>query len=282
VSAHVPDLGVLERAWLTVAERRGACVRRHALADTGQELLHVEVGDPRLPTVLLTAGVHGDEPAGPWALLALVRGDLLDPHFRYEIWPCTNPSGYVARTRANAQGHDVNRSFHDGGTTAEARAIVAATARSRFALAVDFHEDFEADGFYFYEPLATGVAPIGEAVLGELQRRALPLHGLTDGFDLGYRSWPAGRPRLEIGRVLSTPDVERGYGGWPLGTYLLAGRSERVLTFETPRGRPWEMRVRMHAIAAIVAIAQLRALLFSCTRDKKHVRFAMAARRAER
>src|SRR5690606_7467212 len=64
-------------------------------------------------TVLLTAGVHGDEPAGVEAALAFlesIKEDwLADYHFC--VLPCVNPTGYVADTRANSQGIDVNRAF---------------------------------------------------------------------------------------------------------------------------------------------------------------------------
>ena len=84
-----------------------------------------------MPAVMLSAGVHGDEPAAPWALLSLVRDGLLDRRFAYRMWPCTNPTGYEAGTRENAEGADVNRSFGRGGTTPEARAIVTATRGER-------------------------------------------------------------------------------------------------------------------------------------------------------
>ncbi|HYZ16994.1 MAG TPA: succinylglutamate desuccinylase/aspartoacylase family protein, partial [Candidatus Acidoferrum sp.] len=79
-------------------------------------LLIAELGTPQAPTVHIIAGVHGDEPAAPWALLSIVQDGLLDPRFAYRIWPCLNPSGYERGTRENAEGDDINRGFSRGGT----------------------------------------------------------------------------------------------------------------------------------------------------------------------
>jgi hypothetical protein len=65
--------------------------------------------------ILLTAGVHGDEPAGVEAVLHLLeneRSELLE-QFSFAIVPCINPSGYVHNTRENGQGADINRSFEE-------------------------------------------------------------------------------------------------------------------------------------------------------------------------
>jgi hypothetical protein len=99
------------------------------------------------PLVALSAGVHGDEPAGPWALLSIVRDGLLDARFNYRVWCCTNPSGYERGTRENAEGHDINRSFNAGGTTPEARAIVTSNRDRRFALGIDLARRFRSRRF---------------------------------------------------------------------------------------------------------------------------------------
>ncbi len=137
---------------------RGARVREVACVGAPRTMLAVDLGDPQLPLVSLSAGVHGDEPAAPWALLTIVRDGLLDPRFGYRIWPCLNPTGYAGGTRENAEGADVNRSFSRGGTTPEARTVFTANRDRRFVLALDLHEDFEAEGCYVYEPLRRGFA----------------------------------------------------------------------------------------------------------------------------
>ncbi|MDQ6827169.1 MAG: hypothetical protein M3Z14_08235, partial [Candidatus Eremiobacteraeota bacterium] len=65
-----------------------------ACVGAARTLLLAELGDARSPAVSISAGVHGDEPAPPWALLNIVASGMLDPRFAYRIWPCTNPTGY--------------------------------------------------------------------------------------------------------------------------------------------------------------------------------------------
>ncbi len=211
------------------------------------------------PVVLLAAGVHGDEPAAPWALHSLVRDGLLDRAFGYRIWACTNPSGYEASTRESAEGVDINRTFGRGGRSPEARAIVTANRDRKFALAIDMHEDFEADGFYLYEPVVASRAPFGAAIVRAMDEAGLPVQHLDDDFEIGYPHDARHLREIERGRVLPDPDAEREYfEGTPLSLHLLRRAAERALTLETPRCAPWNQRIAMHRIAVTVSIDVLR------------------------
>ena len=154
-----PPYDELVAAWKGLRRTHALRVREVACVGAPRTLLVVERGTESLPTVMLSSGMHGDEPAAPWALLSLAADRLLDDRFAYRMWPCINPSGYAAGTRANAEGQDVHRSFSRGGLTPESRAIITANRDRRFALSVDLHEDFEAGGFYGFEPLAPGAQP---------------------------------------------------------------------------------------------------------------------------
>ncbi len=216
-------------------------------------LLVAEAGSEGRPAVTLASGMHGDEPAAPWALLSLVADRLLDERFAYRIWPCINPSGYAAHTRANAEGHDINRSFSRGGTTPESRAIITANRDRRFALSVDLHEDFEAHGFYGFEPLAPGAQPrYAAAAVAAVEAAGLPIQDLADiSFDLG--SPPEARACQTIGHGTVTVDAreESRYfsSGLPMSLFLLRQACATALTFETPMLRPWNERIAMHRIA---------------------------------
>src|SRR5580698_6308179 len=113
-------------AWRSLRPRTGVRIREVACVGAPRTLLVAELGDPRLPVVTISAGIHGDEPSGVWALHSLVADGLLDPRYGYRLWPCFNPTGFDAGTRANAEGIDVNRSFGRGGTSPEAKAILTA------------------------------------------------------------------------------------------------------------------------------------------------------------
>jgi hypothetical protein len=248
---------------LTAAWRRlrllGFRVREVACVGAPRTILLAEYGDPSGPAVSLSAGVHGDEPAAPWALLAIARDGLLNPGFSYRIWPCLNPSGYVAETRENAEGSDINRSFTRGGTTPEARAVITANRDRRFALALDLHEDYEADGCYLYEPLRPNAAPqFAARIIAALDDAGLPVQTIDDGFDLGT---PAGVPlpyRLERGSVLVDAEMElRVFTGLPQSMFHYR-RGAQPLTFESPRPRPWDVRIAAHRVFVTTALERFR------------------------
>src|SRR5580704_3810007 len=56
--------------------------------------------------VYLSAGIHGDEPAGPLAVLQLLREDQWPPDAALWVCPCLNPTGFAANRRENAEGID--------------------------------------------------------------------------------------------------------------------------------------------------------------------------------
>jgi hypothetical protein len=252
-----PSYEALSAAWKALRGTRGVTVREVACAGARRTLLLAEIpAAPGAPAVALSAGGHGDEPAGPWALLSLARDGLLDDRFAYRIWACTNPSGYALGTRANAEGNDINRSFNGGGKTPESRAIVVANRDRRFELAIDLHEDFEAEGFYCYEPVIAGEAPLGASLVRALDDEGFPVATLDDAFDLGYPPEAHHLRLLERGRVLPDPDAERAFfDGTPYSLYMLRRAARRALTLESPRVRTWEERIAMHRVAVVAALA---------------------------
>jgi len=254
----------LLEAWKKASIRRGFRFRE-VPCDTGDRaLMLVEFGPPSAAVVHITSGVHGDEPAGPWALLSSVEAGLLDATFSYRLWPCTNPTGYRAGTRVNADGIDVNRSFSDEKSSPESRAMMAENRDCRFALAMDLHEDFEADGFYCYEPVVDGRAPLSEGILEAIELAGFPLQSLDHLFDLGYPRDPRKADQLrtlERGRVLVNAGAEtRFFAGLPLSLYLLRSATGRYITAETPRRRSWEDRIAMHRIVVTTALAGAKSL----------------------
>ena len=218
-----------------------------------------EWGDPRRPVVTISAGIHGDEPAGVWALLSIVSDGLLDPRFSYRLWPCFNPTGFEAGIRANAEGTDVNRSFGRGGTSPEAKAILTANRDRRFVLSIDLHEDHEATGFYAYETAPSGrPSSYARPLTAALEEAGFPLQDLTPEYDLG----PAGSETAQTrsrGAVVVDATREAPFFGraLPLGLVLVRKAVPCALTFETPRSLDPAARVAMHRVAVVEALRQL-------------------------
>jgi protein MpaA len=103
------------------------------------------------PRIYLSAGIHGDEPAPPLALLSLIESGDLDGRAVWFLCPLLNPDGLARGTRENAAGTDLNRDYRHL-ESPEVRAHVAWLGRQpNFDMAICVHEDWESTGFYLYE-----------------------------------------------------------------------------------------------------------------------------------
>jgi hypothetical protein len=241
----------LQARWKALRATGDVRVREIACVGAPRTLLCAEMGSHTAPEIALSAGVHGDEPAGPWALLSIAENGDLDSRYAYRMWPCTNPSGFRAGTRASEDAVDVNRSFGRGGQTPEARAIVTANRDRKFVLSLDLHEDCDAEGFYCYE---YGAGDIGHIVVRAVREAGHPVQDLTR-CDLGA---PFEDPELLDGIVRPTKTVESDLiGGLSYTMLIVRHAAKRALTFETPTRLPLEERISIHRIAVKAAIAAL-------------------------
>lgn len=245
----------LQARWKALRAAREIAVREVACIGAPRTLLCADFGATESPAIALAAGVHGDEPAGPWALLSLVEDGELDPRYAYRAWPCTNPSGFELGTRESADGVDVNRSFGRGGQTPEARAIVTSNRDRKFALSIDLHEDCDAAGFYCYE---YGESDVGRSVIQAVAAAGYPIQDLEQ-CDLGG---PLTDVMLDEGIVRPTAALEiEAIGGLSYTLSIVRHAAKRGLTLETPVPLAWEDRIAIHRIAVKAAIAALSNLL---------------------
>lgn len=175
----IPTYHDLVERWKRL-RARGMSVREVACVGAARTLLCVDLGDVAAPQIHISAGVHGDEPAGVLALLELLENDGLPRRFTYRLWPCLNPSGFDAGTRTNDCGIDINRTFGRGGGSPEAKAVVMANRDRKFSLALDLHEDDECPSPYAYtygaRTLLDGDIPVLEP---DPEREAAELGGLS-------------------------------------------------------------------------------------------------------
>ena len=200
--------------------------------------------------LLLTAGIHGDEPAGPHAVLTLLRELPNDwpelAPFHLEIVPLINPTGFDRRMRANWQGIDLNRTFGSPRPPAEIRALMDDYRRRRADLSVDFHEDVDTPGFYMYELAPAEPLSLGRPIIKALKTASLPVNTgpVIEGM-------PA-----DDGLILRTsrPFPRFFRQGSPQGLYMKRLGTPRTLTLETPPSLPLEKRVAMHLIALRTAV----------------------------
>lgn len=202
----------------------------------------IELGSGTEARILLTAGLHGDEPAGSEA--ALRFAEELSPRLarrcQFLILPCLNPHGYVHNTRENESGVDCNREF--GGDAVPLVAQVKAfLSGRRFDCALDFHEDWEASGFYCYEA-KRDEQWLGSAIVEQV-RAVMPIDG------------EAGENDKVIAEGVFLIDPEWGEAG--LAPYLYAHHTEHALISETPSEWPLAVRAEAH-LRALEVVLQRR------------------------
>jgi len=103
------------------------------------------------PRIYLSAGIHGDEPAGPLALLDLMSAGFFVPGVDWVVCPALNPTGLAAGRRETAGGIDMNRDYWRRRTPEVAAHAAWLESKPAPDLFVSLHEDWETQDFYLYE-----------------------------------------------------------------------------------------------------------------------------------
>jgi protein MpaA len=185
------------------------------------------------PWGYISAGIHGDEPAGAWGLLEWA-GRHAERLKRREwlLMPCLNPPGLVANSRLDSRGRDLNRSFHLGNIPL-VRGWRKFVGDRRFpGPVIALHEDYDGDGIYvYYVGDNPAVARDGIAAAGRIIRPSM--NPRVD------RKW------RQEGGIVRLPRVRRVPKGVE-GGYLLLRHADSFTTFETPSEAALELRVRAH------------------------------------
>lgn len=103
------------------------------------------------PNIMLSAGIHGDEPAGPLAMLACLRSGDFTTDISWSLCPALNPTGLQAKTRENHHGMDLNRDYRTRRSAEVSAHIEWLTTQPTPDMFLSLHEDWESKGFYLYE-----------------------------------------------------------------------------------------------------------------------------------
>ena len=142
---------VYSKRLLAAASQAGFKAEFYGTAgDTALPVLTRRSDVPGAPEIYLSAGVHGNEPAGPMALLELLRRKAFPDGLNYLLFPLVNPVGLAAGTRENGDGIDLNRDYGLAAQAPETRAQLAWIKERSFDLVICLHEDDDGEGFYLY------------------------------------------------------------------------------------------------------------------------------------
>jgi murein peptide amidase A len=197
------------------------------------------------PRVYLSTGIHGDEPAGPLAMLQLLKENLWPANVDLWLCPCLNPGGYRANKRENAEGFDLNRQYLHS-RTRETRAHMEWLARQPgFDVCLCLHEDWESHGFYLYELNPDHLPSCAEGMIQAVMQVC----------PVDFSEVIEGRPAS--GGVIRPSVDPRSRPDWPEAFYLLTYKTRLSYTLEAPSDWPLKTRVAALVTAARAAVAMV-------------------------
>jgi hypothetical protein len=195
--------------------------------------------------VYISAGIHGDEPAGPLALLEMIQADAWPAGVEFWLCPCLNPTGFFLNTRENEDRKDLNRDYRNSETGEVAAHIRWLERQPDFDMAFCLHEDWEAQGFYLYE-----LNPDQRPSLAETMVQAVAAECPID-------QSPVIEGREAKGGIIN-PDLDPASRPlWPEAFWLLQNRCRLVYTLEAPSDFPLAGRVRALVVAMQAALGHL-------------------------
>ncbi len=224
-----------------------------------------------LPRILLSAGIHGEEPAGVYALMEFISRGIakyLD-HFSFLILPCLNPYGFTRGVRFSSDVGDLNRSFDDASGPPEAAAVMDLLRRfpGPYRLAFDLHEtdthmprgtdpsvEIIPAGVYMYETTRNGQPLLGPAILRGMRKA---------GYSVSQRRSIYGA-QCQNGLIYTTAPDNPDYPSLPefngtLDWYLLQnGFTDHFLATETPTAWPLKRRIAVQKKALLHALNQIK------------------------
>lgn len=201
--------------------------------------------NPLFPSVYLSAGIHGDEPAAVEGLIRWAEGmpkELLS--WNWQIFPCLNPWGLERNIRFDSEGRDLNRWYHSRRVPQIAAQLAMMKGRC-FDLALTLHEDYDSRGFYLYE-VAASRPYWGEALCKELSkvlpadnRKMIDGHAVRDGVI---------RKRITATLMKGHPEAFR----------LHLHHAKRTFTLETPSEAGLDRRILLQRKFLEIAVKKLK------------------------
>ena len=188
--------------------------------------------------IYISAGIHGDEPAGPLTALKLIQQNTWPEHAEIFLLPCLNPIGFTLNQRKNAEDIDLNRDYRHP-QSAETRAHIAWLERQpKFDLYLCLHEDWESHGFYLYEQNPDGKPSLADKMISAVQTVC-----------------PIDRSEIIEGRAASGGIIQPKINpaerpDWPEALYLITQKARQGYTLEAPSDFP--LATRVNALVAAV------------------------------
>jgi murein peptide amidase A len=191
----------------------------------------------------VSAGIHGDEPAGPLAMLELMKSGFFSEALSWSLCPALNPDGLARGIRGNAMGADLNRDYLLRATpevAAHCEWIESRPVPGRF---ISLHEDWETMGFYLYEINLMDDDTIRASRILAAAEPWFPREEgpLIDGHEIRAPGWI---------HHAADPDLPEG---WPEAIFLAKRGCPLSFTLESPSRASLAIRVAAQVAATRAA-----------------------------
>jgi hypothetical protein len=236
---QVHDYKLLIKKWRALVRKNGWKIKKIA-ESADMPIYEVFSGkEDSGNLVYISAGIHGDEPASVWALYSWfeMQSESHD-ELSFMIFPCLNPFGLINNIRFDSDGDDLNRSW---GSTEKSliSQIIERTKPFSFSMAINLHEDYDANGIYLYESLdgkmrddlALQILSSGSKYIPVDSRKKIEGRWSKNGI---IRPSPSSLPKE----------------GLPEAAFLQRGKAKRTLVLETPS--EYDLRQRIKAQVAMI------------------------------
>ncbi|MBI2666363.1 M14 family metallocarboxypeptidase [Candidatus Woesearchaeota archaeon] len=214
--------------------------------------------------VLLSGGMHGDEPAGVYGVLKFLKEHASSymNDFKFFAYPCVNPWGFTANTGSNHLGLNINRHFVFGSKVKEVESILDSLSEGpqTYLFTLDMHEtplegefaDANKDEalpteFYMWENCPDKERRVGDKMIASLEQRGIPVC-----------KWESIYKDVNSGGVIYYPEGffnQKEYGtGTTFEAFLQVNYTPQAFTTETIDNVSLEERVEQQIIVLRAAL----------------------------
>lgn len=199
----------------------------------------------RCRRIYLSAGMHGDEPAGPLAMRRLLQTNAWPRNLELWLCPCLNPGGFDLNRRENPQGMDLNRQYKGPKAPETAAHISWLEQQPAFDLTLCLHEDWESRGFYLYELNLDRQPSLAEKIVERISQVCpIDRSDIIEG-------------RAANGGIVRPVVDPRVRPDWPEAFYLVTYKTRLSYTLEAPSDFPLSVRMAVLAEGVNTALASM-------------------------
>lgn len=211
-------------------------------------LVKIVLGRGKSKRALISAGIHGDEPAGVETICSfLEQKEFLEFTSGWELTllPCINPTGYELKTRENHESRDLNRLFKTEVSCPE-MVYVKNIFERPYDLDLELHEDVDTSGYYLYQKDRTREpGTLGREILDAVEK-VMKLNSADEIEGMAAE-------RGLISRLSEPDEME----WWPMAVYAHFRGCRHCFTLETSPEFSMEIRVEAHLTALRTALKRL-------------------------